>query len=400
MLTGNLSNRTESPVLIDSRKDITQHEIAALKTQFNVADAHTHQSQSPSQREIVRNLPALWYEAENQTQYESEQEFIQTFYRFLGQHRALERRNEIYLVYAASIGMFITATYLQQKKMRVGLIEPCFDNLHDLIKHMRLPMIPLPERVFEDRSRIYNNLVKVASDLDVITLVDPNNPTGFSLFHPDEKGFLEVVRFCVDHKKLLVLDFCFSAFLLAHGLPRLDVYNILEDSGVSYIAMEDTGKTWPLQDAKCATLMTSRDINHDVYQIVTSVLLNVSPFILKLVTSYIRDSEKDNFQSVREVLTTNLRCARENLEGTILRYCEPMVNTSVGWFEIRDPKVSADELQAHLLKHNVYVLSGKYFYWHDPELGQRFIRVALARKPEVFTQTMVAMRDALGAYNV
>src|SRR5215467_6104974 len=85
------------------KNDITQHEIAALRTRFNLADAHTHQSQSASQRRIVESLPNLWYSAENHTQYQSEQEFIDTFYRFHGQHRALDRRNEIYLVYAASI---------------------------------------------------------------------------------------------------------------------------------------------------------------------------------------------------------------------------------------------------------------------------------------------------------
>ncbi len=29
--------------------DITQHEISALKTRFNLADAHTHQDQSDTQ---------------------------------------------------------------------------------------------------------------------------------------------------------------------------------------------------------------------------------------------------------------------------------------------------------------------------------------------------------------
>lgn len=116
--------------------DITQHEIAALKTKYNLADAHTHQRQSPSQRKIVESLPQIWYEAESNSQYASEQEFIRAFYRFHGQHHALKRSEDIYLVYAASIGMHITATYLQKQKARVGLIEPCFDNLPDLMKHM------------------------------------------------------------------------------------------------------------------------------------------------------------------------------------------------------------------------------------------------------------------------
>ncbi|HLD66386.1 MAG TPA: aspartate aminotransferase, partial [Pseudomonas sp.] len=174
------------------KEDITQHEIAALKTRFNLADAHTHQKQSRSQRCIVESLPSLWYKAENQTQYQSEQEFIEAFYSFHGQHRALQRKDQIYLVYAASIGMHITATYLKKHNLRVGLIEPCFDNLHDLMKHMQVPMSPLSELLFRDHSAIYGNLVEHASDLDAIVLVDPNNPTGFSLFSPGPEAFMEV----------------------------------------------------------------------------------------------------------------------------------------------------------------------------------------------------------------
>ncbi len=382
-----------------AKEDITQHEIAALKTRFNLADAHTHQKQSHSQRCIVESLPSLWYQAENQTQYQSEQEFIEAFYSFHGQHRALQRKDEIYLVYAASIGMHITATYLKKHNLRVGLIEPCFDNLHDLMKHMQVPMSPLSELLFREHSAIYGNLVEHAIDLDAIVLVDPNNPTGFSLFSPGPEAFMEVVRFCLDHDKLLIMDFCFAAFMLVSDQPRCDVYAILEDTGVRYIAMEDTGKTWPLQDAKCATIMASRDLNEDIYNIVTSVLLNVSPFILNLITRYVQDSSADDFASVREVLETNRACAREQLNLPLLSYCEPMVRTSVAWFQITDPSLNADELQNYLLGRNIYVLPGKYFYWNHPEQGQRYIRLALAREPELFASAMQAMRVALEQFN-
>ena len=381
------------------KNDITQHEIAALKTRFNLADAHTHQGQSASQRRIVENLPNLWYSAENHSQHQSEQEFIETFYTASGQYRALERKNEIYLVYAASIGMHITATYLQKKRLKLGLIEPCFDNLHDLMKHMELPISPLPESLLGDPSAVYRNLQEHAGQLDAIVLVDPNNPTGFSLLSPDTDAFREVVRFCVDYDKMLILDLCFAAFILASGHQRPDVYAILEDSGVSYIAMEDTGKTWPLQDAKCSTIMASRDVNDEIYKIVTSVLLNVSPFILKLVTRYVQDSAADSFASVSEPLELNRQRVRTQLEGTLLRYCEPMVQTSVAWFEITDLRVSADDLQAYLQDHQIYVLSGKYFYWYEPARGQRFIRIALARDPHMFDQASSALRRALDSYH-
>ncbi|MDP9585620.1 UNVERIFIED_ORG: aspartate/methionine/tyrosine aminotransferase [Burkholderia contaminans] len=380
---------------VQAKADITQHEIAALRTRYNLADAHTHQDQSATQRAIVASLPDLWYAAANQTQYKSEQEFIHAFYSLHGQHRALQRHDEIYLVYAASIAMHITATYLQKKRMRVGLIEPCFDNLHDLMKHMQVPMVPLREEILQDPAQIYDNLVARVDSLDAVFLVDPNNPTGFSLFSPTDHAFREVVRFCVDHDKLLVMDFCFASFILASGQPRPDVYEILEDSGVRYIAMEDTGKTWPLQDAKCATLTCSRNLTDDIYPIVTSVLLNVSPFVLKLVTEYVLDSARDGFASVRDLLDTNREIARTRLDGGLMRYRTPAVATSVAWFEITDPNWSADALQAYLLTHNIYVLSGKYFYWSNPARGQRYIRIALARETPVFASAVDAINGAL-----
>nr|WP_019366152.1 pyridoxal phosphate-dependent aminotransferase [Pseudomonas luteola] len=382
-----------------SKDDITQHEIEALKTKFNLADAHTHQSQSPTQRNIIKDLPKLWYKAEKQTQYESEQEFIQTFYTFHGQHTALKRKEEIYLVYAASIAMHITATYLKQKQLRVGLIEPCFDNLHDLMKHMEVPLSPLDESIFGETASIYKRLSERTENLDAIFVVDPNNPTGFSLFKDDAEAFREVVRFCKDHKKILIMDFCFASFILANGNQRHDAYEILEESGVDFIAMEDTGKTWPLQDAKCATLMTSKSLNDQVYPILTSVLLNVSPFILNVVTQYIKDSATDNFSSVRNILKKNRETARNYLHGKYLTYCDPEVETSVAWFKINIDGITADTLHEHLLSKEIYVLPGKYFYWNDPEKGQKYIRIALARDHEMFEQAMVGLKYALETYN-
>ncbi|WP_338439235.1 aminotransferase class I/II-fold pyridoxal phosphate-dependent enzyme [uncultured Aquabacterium sp.] len=385
-------------LIADAKADITQHEIAALKTRYNLADAHTHQRQSPTQRAIVESLPSIWYEAENHSQYASEQAFIEAFYRFHGQQHALKRSDNIYLVYAASIGMHITATYLQKTKARVGLIEPCFDNLPDLMKHMQVSLSPLPEHLFKAAEGVYANLAVWTKDLDAIFMVDPNNPTGFSLFNPGPEAFKEVVRFCVDHDKLLILDLCFAAFLMTSGQPRCDIYEILENSGVRYIAMEDTGKTWPLQDAKCATLLASQNINDDIYPIVTSVLLNVSPFVLRLITRYIEDSGKDNFASVRNLLDVNRECARDHLDSPYLKYCEPQIKSSVAWFEIQDPKQRADELQAYLLEDEIYVLSGKYFYWNNPEQGQRYIRIALAREAGLFSDAMKAIKKSLGGY--
>lgn len=376
-------------------RDITQHEIMALRTKYNLADAHTHQRQSQSQRDIVSRLPDLWYEAEQLTQYELEQRFIHRFFELQGQPAALKHRERALLVYAASIAMFICATFCMQRRLSISLLEPCFDNLHDLLKNLEVPRIPLPEELFYDVDKIRENLENTATG-DVICLVDPNNPTGFTLLQHGRRGFEELAKFCKDHNKILMLDLSFVSFVLNEGhLDRFDIYELLDEIGTTYMVMEDTGKVWPVQDAKCAILMTSEDIYQDVYDIHTSVLLNVSPFILNVLSEYLSDSSSDAFASVKNTLNTNRKKAIEALDGSLLEYQEPIAPVSVAWFKIKSPHITASQIQEAAYEQQVYVLPGTYFYWHNPQAGERYVRLALARQPEVFGPAVQRLREVV-----
>lgn len=378
----------------DTLVDLTQHEIQALRTEFNLADAHTHQRQSLSQHKIVEQLPQLWYEAEEGLQETYERRFTEAFFRLHGQPTALTKGKTL-LSYAASISTMVAAMFLKQRRMAVTLVEPCFDNLHDVLANVGVPLYPIDESALTDPDTIYSEL-KRRVRTDALFLVDPNNPTGYSLLAHGRKGFEEVVRFCRDHGKLLVIDFCFAAFTLFDPKhARFDVYELLENSGVTYMAIEDTGKTWPVQDAKCALITASDDIRETVYNIHTSVLLNVSPFVLNMLTQYIEDSIDDDFCSIRDVLTHNRETARSALAGSILQYQEPVMPVSVAWFQINDPELTASELQSDLLGEGVYVLPGRYFYWSQPSKGDSFVRIALARDPKMFTTAMTRLRRVL-----
>jgi aspartate/methionine/tyrosine aminotransferase len=394
MIAANLAITESAP---NERADITQHEIQALKTRYNLADAHTHQRQSPTQREIIARLPNLWYEAEENFQAHFEQQFIQAFFELHRQPTALKKGKTL-LAYASSISTMAPAMYLAQKKMTVSLIEPCFDNLHDILKNMGVKMSPLSETLLLEPADIYQRLVKQVKT-DAIFLVDPNNPTGTTLLKHGRKGFEEVVRYCKDHQKLLILDLCFASFAeMDPDLGRFDLYELLEDSKVSYIAIEDTGKTWPLQDAKCALLTVSDDLYDDIYNIHTSILLNVSPFVLNTVTQFLRDSQQDQWASVKGVLNGNREVAKKTLEGSLLEYLEPSAKVSVAWFKIKPPELTATRLQAILEESNVYVLPGTYFFWSDHSKGERFIRIALAREPHIFEAAITELRKALDAH--
>jgi aspartate/methionine/tyrosine aminotransferase len=378
-------------------KDITQHEIEALKHNFNMSDAHTHQSQSKTQQSIVASLPALWYESENTLQHDMEQKFLNNFFRVQKQEWALKNNNCL-LVYASSIAMVITANYLMKKNMSVSLMHPCFDNIGDILKHMKVPISPLEEEWFFDPSTIYQKLEENVKS-EALFIVDPNNPTGFTLFSHGKEAYEEIIRFAKDKNKVLLFDFCFASFMLPDkNLDVFDVYELLETSGVSYIAYEDTGKTWPLQDAKIAILKTSKDLYEDVYNIHTAYLLNVSPFILNVVNAYILDSEKDNFASVFNLLENNRSIAKDILSGSLLEVIEPVTKVPVLWCKIKDPNIKATDLKEYLTRFGVHVLPGTYFFWNDKEKGEHFIRIALARNTDVFTKGIKKLREALDNY--
>ncbi len=382
--------------------DLTQHQIHALKKEYNLADAHTHQSQSKSQKKIVRQLPKLWYQSERKKQAEMEQKFTNAFWEFHQQPTA--KKTPDLLVYAASIAMVIAGNYFKKKKLSVSLITPCFDNLYDILNHLEIKIKPLKEELLHNHDTVYDNLRKQVKT-DVVFLVSPNNPTGWHLsskkYRKNPKKCLkEIIRYCKDYNKILAIDFCFASVMVyEESTSMFDFYKLLEKSGIDYIAIEDTGKTWPLQDAKVAILKTSKELHEDIYNIHTAYLLNVSPFILNLVSEYIKDSIKDNCKSIRELLLVNRNYAKEKLEGTLLEFQEPDTEVSVAWFRITDKNIKATVLQQHILKQaNVYVLPGTYFFWEKRERGEEYIRIALARNTTLFKTAINKLRKAITHY--
>lgn len=384
----------------DEYKDITQHEIHAMQTEYNLADAHTRQSQSPTQQEIIKRLPELWYEAEGLTQRQLEERFVEAFFRSQRQLTAL--KTPTMLVYASSIAMVMIANYLALKKIKLSLLEPCFDNIYDILKNMDITLdVPLLEEWLHDPENIYDNLAEHVS-ADALFIVEPNNPTGFTLegttqfIDSRKNSYKELIRYAKDYDKLLIFDFCFSSFLLEDAEPAsFDVYKELEDSGISYLIIEDTGKTWPLQDTKVAMLKTSKNLHKDLFDIHTSYLLNVSPFILNLVTQYVLDSEKDNFSSVFTLLKRNREIARDVLSESLLELQHSMANVSVAWFKIKNKSIDASELQKRIAKEGVYILPGTYFFWSDHSKGEGFMRIALARDTELFEKALRKLRTIL-----
>jgi aspartate/methionine/tyrosine aminotransferase len=228
-----------------------------------------------------------------------------------------------------------------------------------------------PGDVFE---RALDNL-----DTDAICFVTPNNPTGLTL---TEANLRRLVRFCSEHRKLLILDNCFRAYLPRDLLH--DQYRFVLDADLDALLVEDTGKTWPTSEIKAPFFAVSRGrgLFDRIYDIYTDFLLHVSPVGIKLLNEFIRLSEQDDMASIHEVVRINRKTLCDNLVGTFLTPCERPF-ASVAWLRI-DHALTGLALKQILDEHGVFVLPGNHFFWNDPPEGEHFIRIALVRDAEMF----------------
>ena len=376
---------------VNMYKNLTEHEIDALNTTCNLADAHTHQSQTDSQRRIVARLPEIWHEAEQHPQAFFEEKFICLFFSTQNQKSAIPLKRTM-LSYAASISIMAVSAYLREQQLSVSLLEPCFDNLPALLRQYGVETHALHESYLEgDLYKQLNQQVKT----DAVFLLDPNNPTGFSLMK-DRSHFDELIRFCKDQRKLLILDLCFAPFAQADkAMGRFDVYEVLEEANIPYFVIEDTGKTFPVQDAKCSLLTASHHLFQQMRDIQTDILLNVSPFILNMLCEYLIDARENSFDFVSSLIENNTTYLKQKLDQTILEYQEPDCKVSVAWIKINH-EIKGNDLQKILLKHKIYVLPGSYFFWstgHD--VGDEYIRIALSRSPDKFKESIDLLTEVI-----
>ncbi|MGW5254721.1 aminotransferase class I/II-fold pyridoxal phosphate-dependent enzyme [Streptomyces sp. NPDC004012] len=367
--------------------NLTQYERIAFDREVNLADGHAHQRGDAAQREITRRLPDLYEKSELSRQQDVEDVFKETFYRLAGQHSAIRHPHAL-LCYSASLSIDLVGAFLANAGIRAGLLQPCFDNLAALLVRRGVALTPVSEE-----SVTGPHLARLLAGADApgaLFLTLPNNPTGFTL---DAADFRRVVDICAATGTLLVIDWTFRFF----GRGELwDQYAVLDRSGVSYLCIEDTGKTWPTLDVKCSILATSADVHEGLVELHNDVLLNVSPFVLTFLTAYLDDSARRGLDaSVRRLIRINRRALHRALDGSVLEPGAAERTISVEWIRIAAESPSSLEVVELLGGLGIAVVPGDHFYWHDRDLGSRYIRIALARDPVLFARACAGLRDAV-----
>ncbi|KOT91087.1 hypothetical protein ADK86_24330 [Streptomyces sp. NRRL F-5755] len=355
-----------------------------LSYEYNLADGHAYRGWSPQEQAVVDSTPQKFRQVDRRQQDTIEAEYFETFYELAGQTLDTGHFSR-FPCFTASAGIEIIANYLRLRGLSVTLIEPCFDNLKDILMRHQVPLEPFPDDLLEaDGDELLAFLEQVTTD--VLFLVSPNNPTGATA---QRANFERIVQFCARTGKTLVLDSCFRFYMPDDQV--YDQYKILADADIDCIVIEDTGKTWPTLELKGPFLSVSEGLVADISHINSDFLLHVSPFAIDLVTDFLRTSVQDCRGHIRGVAAQNRRVLHSELVGTFLTPVE-REHMSVSWLRI-DADVTAREVVEELGRDGIHVLPGNEFYWTDKSVGDSYIRVALMRDPEMFVKAAAQLGE-------
>ncbi|WSQ12383.1 aminotransferase class I/II-fold pyridoxal phosphate-dependent enzyme [Streptomyces sp. NBC_01231] len=365
----------------------TALERAAINSGLNLSDAHARAPLGPLGSAIITNLGSVFRRAEGMFQADAERELVSAFER-LGSF-CFPRRPQI--SYSSSALVSVIANYLRQEHCRVHLLDPCFDNIRDLLSTAGIELLPISESSVNG----LRDRPPVTLPGDVLWLTSPSNPTGWVLA---EDEYRRTAEYCAANDALLVVDHCFRFF--SPTTRSFDQYRLLESiEGLDYIVLEDTGKTTALLDIKVGMAVSSESIVDRFQELNEEFLLNVSPFSCLLISEALdalANGDLENHliplvQSNRSIL---LDAFQELLPPTATVDEESEV--PLLWVDTGLPQ-GGRKLARYLREHGIHILPGDRFY-SDQTDGNGKVRVALFRHTESISDAVAQMPRSVGLW--
>lgn len=360
---------------------LTALENRAILGGLNVSDGHPRMPLTRGQQAIMSELGEMYEEAAKRPFDDIENEAHRAFLHGLGQRHAPVGTGRLLSCYSSSVAMDMVARALAQRTGRVATIHPTFDNIPDLLKARGLDLVPLPERWFED------GIDELPPDVGAVFVTTPNNPTGWVL---SRDALARLASWCAGTGRLLVMDTCFRG---QDTRAQYDTYEVLLDSGVEWVVIEDTGKLWPTLELKAGFLGWGANTRLEIVDAFEDVLLSVSPLVLMLIARLAQDAAAGGYAELARLIGGNRRRLRQIVEPAGLRVKAPGSRISVAELRLPDGIGTSARLYEALLEHDVHVLPCDAFHWADPEAGKRDVRVALARTPGEVTTAAKALAE-------
>ena len=352
---------------------LTEWEWAGIHQDHNLADGHSHFT-LPAEFSPVDRMTAIFRGLDRTSQVDDESRFADALFGLAGQTVPVAPA----LHYSASTSIDLAAKTLSQAGVKtVGVLTPTFDNIAQLLLRAGHELVPLDETPLKAGGEIDARLLE---SCDAVFLVVPNNPTGWL---PEQTDLESFARQCAKTNTVLVIDFSFRFFV---ELDAWDQYSTLATiPGLDWIFLEDTGKTWPTAELKVGVAAASEALRPALAEVTGELLLNVSPFILQLLTGII-EIERARVSDgrgifARQLVRGNRIVLRDVLKDSPVEFVSPTSEISVEWLRLTDGRSSAS-VAAGLFAAGIAVLPGEPFFWDDRHVGEHHLRLALARDPE------------------
>lgn len=372
-----------------SNNSLTEHEVLGLSAKYNLADGHSYISAKKHFDPVLKALPEFWDSAMNMSVPEMERLFKNKFSSYFHLN-GLASHDYFSVCPTASNSIDIVGAWARSHHYKVGLVEPTFDNLAQLLKRREVTLQAIPEPVFNDIVAL-GEFVK-RKKLDVLFMVNPNNPTGGVL---EAEAMSEIIEVCREHDVVLVLD---TSFRFCRK-NKMDEYALLIEKKLPFIILEDTGKQWPTLDTKASLLSYSQCLAKEVRCIYEELYLCSSNFSLGVINGFIDETQKKGgLAYIQSVVEKNRALAKSMLEGlvTIIEDAQAGSIMSVMWLDIECTGLTDLELIAFLADYEVAVLPGRYFYWNSHDVaGHNRVRIALLKPDDVFGDSIARLKRAL-----
>lgn len=369
-------------------KALTEYERDGLARELNLADGHAYHDLGVALPDSAADFDALWAEAQRTPVLAAEARFRDACAALAGS--AVLRTLPSRICPTASNSIDIAGAVLRHLGRDAHLVEPTFDNLALILRRRGVALRPVPEARLHDAA-LAGALPALVAPMagQALFVVQPNNPTGTALTPGELTALAEA---CVAADVLLLLDNSFRFF----RRDPFDDYAVLAATGVSFIALEDTGKVWPTHDLKASLLVCSEDLRPVVDLIYDEIFLCHSRFALLLLERCLRETHRRGLAAtIWDEVDRRRAAMRAALAGTPLRIAPQTVAStlSVEWIACDATGLDDEELTAFIADEGLQVLPGHSFFWaspHDPA-HRRFVRLALLKPQPMFDRAIAAL---------
>lgn len=362
---------------------LTNFEIDGLNGALSLADGHAGHDWENAEKAF--NRAGLFAEARGRGPVLTARDMISEWSVIAGEPSAPHTSHMI--APTASVSIDIVAAAVKQLGKRVLLVDPTFDNLSQILRRRGVEI----SSVFE--ARLHDDPLGVLAGLgpkDALFLVDPNNPTGTSF---DSATFDAILERCARRGADIILDRTFRFF---GAFPGVDIIGRLQRSGIGFVVIEDTGKTWPTLEIKASATFFSPGWRSAIETVFEEIFLLHSPWVMQAFADLFRIERATGFPGTLHALVNERRTRlRALVARTRLRVAPESVasNLPVEWLDISEAGMSDFALVDQIaIQTGVHLLPGRQFFWSRGDLQPRNrIRVSLLRQRHVFDESLARL---------